>query len=135
MESNELSVCVTLQDMAKLRCFRVDYQGNVESNYNEGANFILGNLRKDIEAGVEINEDWVNRPIPIRRQGAILSMHAYLDGAEDMLRRIGALVWHGGNMNMNTWIFIHNEKFLFYEECFTNMEKLKAASLHHLRSF
>lgn len=57
MESNELSVCVTLQDMAKLRCFRVDYQGNVESNYNEGANFILGNLRKDIEAGVEINED------------------------------------------------------------------------------
>lgn len=135
MESNELSVCVTLQDMAKLRCFRVDYQGNVESNYNEGANFILGNLRKDIEAGVEINEDWVNRPIPIRRQGAILSMHAYLDGAEDMLRRIGALVWHGGNMNMNTWIFMHNEKFLFYEECFTNMEKLKAASLHHLRSF
>lgn len=135
MESNELSVCVTLQDMAKLRCFRVDYQGNVESNYNEGANFILGNLRKDIEAGVEINEDWVNRPIPIRRQGAILSMHAYLDGAEDMLRRIRALVWHGGNMNMNTWIFMHNEKFLFYEECFTNMEKLKAASLHHLRSF
>lgn len=135
MESNELSVCVTLQDMAKLRCFRVDYQGNVESNYNEGANFILGNLRKDIEAGVEINEDWVNRPIPIRRQGAILSMHAYLDGAEDMLRRIGALVWHGGNMNMNTGIFMHNEKFLFYEECFTNMEKLKAASLHHLRSF
>lgn len=121
--------------MAKLRCFRVDYQGNVESNYNEGANFILGNLRKDIEAGVKINEDWVNRPIPIRRQGAILSMHAYLDGAEDMLRRIGALVWHGGNMNMNTWIFMHNEKFLFYEECFTNMEKLKAASLHHLRSF
>lgn len=50
-------LCVTLQDMAKLRCFRVDYQGNVESNYNEGANFILGNLRKDIEAGVEINED------------------------------------------------------------------------------
>lgn len=135
MESNELSVCVTLQDMAKLRCFRVDYQGNVESNYNEGANFILGNLRKDIEAGVEINEDWVNRPIPIRRQGAILSMHAYLDGAEDMLRRIGVLVWHGGNINMNTGIFMHNEKFLFYEECFTNMEKLKAASLHHLRSF
>lgn len=135
MESNELSVCITLQDMAKLRCFRVDYQGNVESNYNEGANFILGNLRKDIEAGVEINEDWVNRPIPIRRQGAILSMHAYLDGAEDMLRRIEALVWHGGNMNMNTWIFMHNEKFLFYEECFTNMEKLKAASLRHLRSF
>lgn len=134
MESNELPKYVTLHDMAKLRCYRVDYQGNVEYNYNEGANFILGNLRKDLEAGVDINKDWVNRPIPIRRQGAILPMHAYLDGAEDMLRRIEVLVWHGGRLDMHSWIFTHKEKFLFHEECFTDMEKLKAASLHHLRS-
>ena len=120
--------------MAKLRCFRVDYQGRVESDYNDGANFILNNLSKDLEEGVEINEDWVNRPIPIRRQGSFLSMHAYLDGAEDMLRRIEMLVWHGGKLNMNTWIFTHKDKFLFYKECFTNIEKLKEASLSHLRN-
>ena len=135
MESNELPKFVTLQDMAKFRCFRVDREGNVESDYNEGANFILNNLEKDLDNGVEINNDWVNRPIPIRRQGSILSMHAYLDGAEDMLRRIEVLVWHGGKLNINTWIFTHKDKFLFYKECFTNIEKLKEASLHHLRSY
>lgn len=134
MESNELRKFVTLRDMANLRCFRVDRQGNVESDYNDGANFILTNLSRDLEAGVDINKDWVNRPIPIRRQGAILPMHDYLDGAEDMLRRIEVLVHHDGKLDMHSWIFTHKEKFLFHKECFTNLEKLKEASLHHLRS-
>lgn len=72
MESNELPKFVTLQDMAKLRCFRVDREGNIESGYNEGVNFILDNLEKDLDEGIEIDKDWVNRPVPIRRQGSII---------------------------------------------------------------
>ena len=134
MESNELPKFVTLKDIAKFRCFRVDRDGNIESGYNEGANFILNNLERDLDNGVEINNDWVNRPIPIRRQGSILAMHDYLDGAEDILNKIGVLVYHGGKLDINSWIFTHKQKFLFHKECFTDMEKLKAASLHHLRS-
>lgn len=52
MESNELPKFVTLKDMVKFRCFRVDREGNVESDYNEGANFILDNLEKDLDNGV-----------------------------------------------------------------------------------
>lgn len=59
-------------------------------------------------------------------------MHDHLDGTEDILNKIGVFVYHGGKLNMNTWIFTHMEKFLFHEECFTNMEKLKEVSLSHL---
>lgn len=106
---------VYLEDFAEAKCNYV-HDGVIEHDFNFGANFILKRLRDALEKGEQITMKWCAEPIPIRRQGSILAMHDYLDGAENILKRIEMFVAHGGKIDINTWLMCDVGKFLYKEE-------------------
>ena len=113
-EAHKLPDFITIEELAKMKCNYIN-QGEVEYDFNQGANFILGKLREAIDNGEEITKEWCNKPIPIRRQGSILAMHDYLDGAENILKRIEIFVYYGGKVDMNSWLFAGINKYLYEE--------------------
>lgn len=113
-EPHKLPNFITIEELAKMKCNYINH-GEVEYDFNQGANFILDRLKEKLDAGEEITKEWCNEPIPIRRQGSILAMHDYLDGAENILKRIEIFVHHGGKVDMNSWLFAGISNYLYME--------------------
>lgn len=105
---------VTIQEFAELKCNFV-INGEAEHDFNQGANFILGKLKEKLDKGEEITKEWCNEPLQIRRQGSFLAMYDYMKGAETMMRRIEVFVYHGGKIDMNTWLFTSLSDYLYRE--------------------
>lgn len=105
---------ITIEELSKMKCNYINH-GEVEYDFNQGANFILGKLKEKLDRGEEITKEWCNEPIPIRRQGSILAMHDYLDGAENIMKRIAIFVYHGGKVDMNSWLFAGISDYLYKE--------------------
>lgn len=112
---SKLPEFVTIQEFARMKCNYVNH-GEIEYDFNQGANFILGKLKERLDKGEETTKEWCNEPLSIRRQGSILAMHDFLDGAENMMRRIEIFVCHGGKVDMNSWLYAGIDKYLYIEE-------------------